>query len=90
MSPARPSPSVSTTPRPAPRRLINGVLIDTIRRNLGLTIVQYADMCGVPRKTMERICAGKNKPDGEHLLSIIVLGHVSPRLLELDGWRRYS
>lgn len=85
------TPSMPTrvpAPRPVSRRLINGTLIDTVRRNLGVTVEQYADICGIPHKSMKRICAGKNVPNGEHLLRIIQLGSVNPRLLELDGWRR--
>lgn len=88
MSALSSTPTRVQAPRPVSRRLINGTLIDTIRRNLGLTIEEYADTCGVPFKTMKRICAGKNVPNGEHLLRIIRLGGVSPKLLEIDGWQR--
>ena len=55
---------------------------------MGLTVEQYADTCGIPHKTMKRICAGKNVPGGDHLLRIIIRGGVNPKLLELDGWER--
>jgi len=80
--------SVVAQPKPVAPRLMNGTLIDGVRRNQELTIEEYALKCGIPVKTMKRICAGRNKPDGEHLLRIIKLGGVSPKLLEIDGWRR--
>lgn len=74
--------------RPVSLRLINGTLIDNVRRNAELTVEEYALTCGIPFKTMKRICGGKNPPNGEHLLRLLRLGGVSPKLLELDGWRR--
>lgn len=70
------------------KHLINGGRINLIRRNQGLTIGEYAAKCGVPEKTMERICLGSNAPEGPTLLRIIKLGGVSPDVLELDGWDR--
>lgn len=67
---------------------INGRLIDTIRRNRRLTVAQFGLTCGIPSKTMKRICAGKNPPTGPHLLKILILGGVVPELLEIDGWER--
>lgn len=90
MTDTRQCSRLSEAPRPAARRLINGTLIDTIRRNKRLTIEEYADTCGIPHKTMKRICAGKNKPNGDHLLRILRLGGVAAELLELDGWQRWA
>lgn len=68
------------------RHLINGGRIDLVRRNLGLTLEQYANMCEVPEKTMERICQGKNPPSGLTLLKLIRLGNVNPDILDIKGW----
>lgn len=70
------------------RHLINGGRIDLIRRNQHLTMSEFATKCGVPEKTMERICRGENEPEGGTLLRIIRRGGVSPEILEIDGWDR--
>lgn len=88
MNAYRQASPVNGTARPAPLRLMNGTLIDTVRRNQGLTQDQYADKCGVPRKSMKRILEGRNVPNGDHLLRIIRLGEVNPSILEIDGWER--
>jgi len=69
------------------KHLMNGARIDLIRRNQGLTHKQYADTCGIPEKTMERICRGENPPSGLTLLKLIKRGKVNPDILEVDGWK---
>ena len=90
MSAKSSTPTDVRRPCPQVRRLINGTLIDNIRRNQELTVEEYAHTCGVPFKTMKRICAGRNVPNGEHLLRIIRFGGVSPKLLEIDGWKKWA
>lgn len=80
------SPRKSDCSDCAMRNLMNGGRINLVRLNLGLTIKEYADLCGVPDKTMERILLGANPPSGITLLKIIKRGKVNPGILEVDGW----
>lgn len=54
-----------------------GSKLDLIRRGKGLTIGEFAAKCGVPERTMERICLGANAPSARHLFCILTQGKVS-------------
>lgn len=77
MSHGAQSPCVARCPRCQVLTLSLGGKVDFIRRNLGLTIAQYAAKCGVPEKTMERVLLDSNKPSALTLYLIVTRGGVA-------------
>jgi transcriptional regulator with XRE-family HTH domain len=71
------SPRLSDCGRCAVKTLKVGGKVDLARRAQGLTVGQFAAKCGVPEKTMERICQRQNDPSAKTLFLIVIRGKVS-------------
>ena len=63
-----------------------GGKVDMARRSQGLTVGGFAKKCGIPEKTMERICLRQSDPSTHTFFRIITKGHVSLDLFDDDDF----
>ena len=63
-----------------------GAKLDLLRRGQGLTVGEFAAKCGVPERTMDRLCAGENAPKARSLFLIVTKGRISLSAFDADDF----
>lgn len=63
-----------------------GGKVDMARRGQGLTVGGFAKKCGVPEKTMERICLRQSDPGTKTFFLIVTRGKVSLDLFDEEDF----
>jgi transcriptional regulator with XRE-family HTH domain len=67
-----------------------GGIVEILRRAQGLTHGDLSRKSGVPERSLERICAGKNAPSAAHFVRLmkalkVHLDAIEPEDLEEEG-----
>lgn len=70
-----------------PRILKFGTKLDLILRSRDENPGSFGAKCGIPERTMYRICAGGNDPSAKHLFLILTKGKISLSAFSSDDFQ---